>query len=53
MKIEKDFFGLVALTEENIIIEEIQGLQFRYDVNEEFLRFVSEESNAFNDLTMS
>jgi len=53
MKNEKYFFGLVTLTEENIIIVEIQVHQFWYNINEEFLWFVSEESNAFNYLAMS
>lgn len=53
MENEEDLFGLVSLTEKDVVIEEVQALQSRDDVNQEVLRLVSEETDTFDNLTMS
>lgn len=52
MEDEKDFFCLISLTEEDIVVEEIQTFELWNDVDQEVLGFVSEETDSLDDLSM-
>lgn len=52
MEDEKDFFCLISLTEEDIVVEEIQTFELWDDVDQEVLGFVSEETDSLDDLSM-
>ena len=52
MEDEENLFGLVALTKENVIVEQVETFKLWNDTNKEVLGLVSEESDSFNDLTV-
>ena len=53
MKYEEYLLSLVTLGEKDIVVEQIQSFKLRDHVDQEILWFVAEESDTFNDLTMS
>lgn len=52
MENKEYLFGLIALTEKDVIVEQIETLKLRDDADEEVLRLVSEETDSFDDLTV-
>jgi len=50
---EENLLSLISLTEQDIIVEQTETLELWDHINKEILRLVLEESNAFDDLTMS
>lgn len=52
MEDKEDFFSLISLTEQDIVVKQVQGLEFWDDVDQEVLWFVSEETDALDDLSM-
>lgn len=51
MKDEKDLFSLVTFAIKDIIIEQAQVFELWDDREQELLRLISEEADAFDDLT--
>ena len=51
MKDEKDLFSLVTFAIKDIIIEQAQVFELWDDGEQELLRLISEEADAFDDLT--
>ena len=52
MEDKEDFFSLISLTEQDIVVKQVQGLKFWDDVDQEVLWLVSEETDALDDLSM-
>jgi len=50
---EENLLSLVSLTKQDIIVEQTETLEFWNHINEEILRLVLEESDTFDNLTMS
>lgn len=53
MKDEKDLFSLITFAIEDIIIEQAQIFELWDDREQELLWLISEEADAFDDLTTS
>lgn len=53
MEDKEYFLRLVALREQDIVIEQVQALQLGNNIDQEVLRLVPEESDTFDNLAMS
>ena len=50
---EENFFSLITLTKEDIILKEIHVLELGDKIDQEILRLILEETDSSNNLTMS
>ena len=53
MEDEENFFSLITLTKEDIILKEIHVLELGDKIDQEILRLILEETDSSNNLTMS
>jgi len=53
MEDEEYLLGEITLTEEDVLIEQVQIRELWYDADQKVLRLVLEENNTFDDLAVS